>query len=192
MGCRPNQSDGTAQSQPAAQTLVKSIEWKVQDDSVIRFEYPPDRRALSDTGAKAYMVMASTALDALPDIESISIGLVNPSSSEASLGLRESAAEDIRMWLKDNARIVVSPTPLTLRGGRCLRFQLERIIPPYNNEGPHRYGTELSAKCDASAGGRYTVNSGTENYPDEGKPSPRAREQIQVFERLVKSIEFKK
>ena len=51
--------------------------------------------------------------------------------------------------------------------------------------------TALRAECETAKGIRLKVHSLTEAYPEAGKPSARALEQIKVFERVVKSIEFK-
>ena len=49
----------------------------------------------------------------------------------------------------------------------------------------------LSAECEAWQNIPMEIVSIAEAYPDAGKPSARAREQMAVYERLVRSIEFK-
>jgi len=169
--------------------------WEWYDDATIRFEHPKNRRVLPlPKTPKGYFVLEPGDIDGLPGTESISI-LPKSSPPPVGMSLREIALAHLKDAAGEQTRLVGALQNLTLPGGRCVSYMTEGpnvggCSTPEGNKPVCRLML-LSAECEAWQNIPMEIVSIAEAYPDAGKPSARAREQMAVYERLVRSIEFK-
>jgi len=180
---------------PSGVALPDGWEWYA--DSAIKFAHPKDRKVVPLPGdPMGYFVMEQGDIDGMPGAESISIA-PKSSPNPVGLSLREIVLARLKDAAREDTRLLGSLQNIILPGGRCVYcvtegFTIGGCSTPTGNK-PACFGLALVSECEAwQKNIPVKIVTTTEAYPDAGKPSPRAREQVQVYERLVKSIEFKK
>ena len=164
------------------------------DDGRIRFEHPTERKVIPTRDGSGFFIFEPDNLDGIPGAETITI-LPNKDSRTDDMALREIASRHVSNSSREQTKLIGSLSSIILPGGRCISYQLERltpggcVVPGGKKDVCH--ALSLRSECETSQKVRFEIDSGAEAYPEAGKPSARAREQIKVFERVVKSIEFK-
>ena len=195
LGCGKGGAKPDLESQPDSSATKSAEGWQWYEDAAIRFQHPMERKVVPlPEDPKGYFVMEPGDIDGLPGPESITIFPANDPKTEG-LALREIAVGHVRNAAREHMQLIGNLSNILLRDGHCVSYRLEgsNVGGCLTQEGnaPVCRSLSLRSECETGKKKRFKIDSIAEAYPEAGKPSARAREQIKVFERVVKSIEFK-
>jgi len=112
------------------------------------------------------------------------------STDDSGRSLREIVVGKLKSAAKEQERLIGTLQNHDLPGGRCISYLQEGYTAGDVGK-PVRRMISLRAECETDRKVHVEANSLTEDFTEPGRPSAQAVEQIQVFERVVKSIEFK-
>jgi len=197
--CKQGDSPDTAKSAKAPPPLEG---WAVYEDEAIRFEYPKDwpfREPKKDTppAHRGFTLRYAEFLDMLGSPADILI--VNQKILPNARLLRERVAERMAGLKKEGVRIWKKPESLALGAGRCFYYSTEKPAPPSDYKCKMHDGREgpclqiwLMAECKTDNNRHVDFQTQLFPYATPGQPGEKAKDQIQVFDRLLRSVKFKK
>lgn len=106
--------------------------------------------------------------------------------------LRDAIALEISGKAGEHKRIVAPPREVKVKNGRCLSAGTTELLEGCGENRGSCYLAQIVTLCDDSAGRRYTATTVLSDSTEPGSLSPRAREQAALYERILRSLEFKK
>ena len=175
-----------------------ALNWETYEDDSIRIRYPKGRKtvgpreAKDKSGPRGYIVMGPKDPPTEPGPDAI---YITEAPEKLDSNLREIMQSRLKRGAKEDVRPLGAAEEVLRPGGRCLMLMSEGYTvggcESYGESHPTCFMDYLVAECRSKGSQHFTITSYAGSYPERGKLDDRSREQIKVFERVVKSIEFK-
>lgn len=185
-------SAGPAAASPDAETAPKQV-WKTYEDDWIRVQYPEK----SDVGGAENGRQSKTfpTFAAVPQSPSGSVlGAFTLQLDPKTKGilLRDAIQTEISSHIKPRGALLFGPRDIKIGNGKCLNA-LVTAPSEFCSKGEGSCHTPyFLTLCDGPDGRRYTATTLLSTTRDPNSLSPQAQQEAAVYERILRSLEFKK
>lgn len=167
--------------------------WPLYEDDVFRVNYPPNSEIVGVTGNKQ-------------DPSSPTLGVIPPAAGKSVIGgfflqldtnskgmlLRDGIEAEIKRTKGDRGVVLAPPKEIPVSNGRCLGTIV--VSPTTNCEkgAGSCFAPIFAMLCDGPNGARYTAGTVLSSGSSRDSMSPQAQQEAATYERILRSLEFKK
>lgn len=166
----------------------------IYEDDMFRVAYPPNSDVAGAEGGRQDPNNPTLGIVPPPAAGNSVVGAFVLRFDKASHGmlLRDGIAAEINRD-RDKRQVILGPVRETVVGnGRCLStivISQERYCA---KDAGSCYAPVASVLCDGPNGTRYSVGTVFSVGPSPDRLSPKAQQEAVVYERILRSLEFKK
>lgn len=168
--------------------------WVVYEDDMFRVAYPPNSEVVGTTGNKQDPAAPSLAIIPPPAAGKSVIGAFVLQLDKDSKGmlLRDGIEAELKRSKANRGVVIGPPKEVSVVNGRCLGALV--ISPTSNCEKGHGscFAPIFSTLCDGPSGKRFTASTVLSSGPSRDSLSPQAQREAVTYERILRSLEFKK
>lgn len=178
-------------SQPTSQKANDS--WQSYEDAWIKVSYPPGSELVGAPGEKQ-------------DLKNPQFGVVPPESEFGVHGaftlqldsktkgmlLRDAMQSEMNSKKELRANVLTSAKEIKVENGRCLVSALTWPFDRCPKDEGQCFAASLITLCDDFAGQRYSATTMLSRSKAASALSPKAQQQAATYERILRSLEFKK
>lgn len=168
--------------------------WAQYEDDMFRVSYPPNSEIVGVTGNKQNPSSPSLGVIPPPAAGKTVIGgfFLQLDTTSKGMLLRDGIEAELKRTKGDRGVVLSPPKEIPVANGRCLGTIV--ITPTSNCEknAGSCFAPVFSMLCDAQNGARYTAGTVLSNGQTRDQLSPQAQQEAAVYERILRSLEFKK
>lgn len=188
---KPASTASAPDTAPAAPQTAKG--WLIYEDNWIRVAYPEGSEVAG-------------APDGKQDLNSPTFGVVPPKAGDQFMGaftlqldsktkgmlLRDAIQSEIKSTVVTTKRVLAPPRDVKVGNGRCLSSLVTWPFDRCPKDQGTCYSAAIKTLCDDYAGRRYLATTMLSRGTDPNRLSPQAQQEAAVYERILRSLEFKK
>ena len=189
----PGQKPTQAGAAPSAE------KWQFFDDAELRFEYPNGWVVRNSIAQER---LAGRWFIGVPNFGLGTLGLImmgkGTLTENENRSLEEIAEESLKITKNSLHRPLGAVTKVGVKDGDCITFNIEKWVrecAPFDAMRKKRVPCiepTMYAFCLTDSGRYYQIYSWLSLYHENGKPNDEARANGRIFERFLRSLEFKK
>jgi hypothetical protein len=106
--------------------------------------------------------------------------------------IRDAIEAELRGKESERRTVLNTPTEIRIKNGRCLSAAYSWPFDHCEKNEGTCYASSIATVCDDYAGRRYTASTVLSRGKDPKVFSPKAQQQAATYERILRSLEFKK
>lgn len=190
VGCAKT-SDGAATSK---KETLPTDGWAVYEDDMFKAEYPTGSEVFGANSGKQDPKFPNLGIVPPPHAHKAATGgfFLQPDKVTANMLLRDAIQNEISRVKSKGGVLIAQPRDISVNNGRCINAL---VVAPTENC-PKNSGSCFSplvlTQCDSSLGARFTASTVLSVGSARDGLSPQARQEVAVYERILRSLEFKK
>lgn len=191
--CKPAATPTSTVTEARKESQLPS-DWKTYEDDWFRINHPPDSYIGGAKNGKQNPQFPTFA--AIPKSEDPGGGLgaftIQFDVQTNGMLLRDAIQFKMSAHTKEQGTLLTPAREITVGNGRCMSAvaSLPQDRCP-KNQGSC-YSASILTVCEDYAGRRYSANSILSHGNDPKRLSPQAQQEAAVYERILRSLEFKK
>jgi hypothetical protein len=168
--------------------------WAVYEDDMFKAEYPTGSEVFGANSGKQDPKFPNLGIVPPPHAHKAATGgfFLQPDKVTANMLLRDAIQNEISRIKGKGGVLITQPRDISVSNGRCINAL---VVAPTDNC-PKNSGSCFSplvlTQCDSSMGARFTAGTVLSVGPARDGLSPQARQEVAVYERILRSLEFKK
>lgn len=181
----------------AANSSESKDGWTVYEDEIFRLEKPPKSEIFGPVDGKHDANNPGLSIEPAESEKTV-IGAVAIQTERRYAGmlLRDAAASDAEDFAKKGGALLAK-SQVAAKNGKCIGGVLRnppQACPAVHFDPTHGtcYSSVYRSFCDDPKGNRWEVVMLMPSNTAKDALSPRARQQAAVYERILRSLEFKK
>lgn len=177
----------------AAPSPVVGQGWNSFEDDWFKVSYPPGSAVTTTEDGKqnpAFPVLAVIPPEATNGLA----GAFTLQFEKVYTGmlLRDAIQSAVDKSMKSRGKLLIAPREIKVGNGRCMTAMVANPQESCPKDGGNCYFPTLHTLCDDATGRRFTATTLLATGKDPGALSPKAQQEAAVYERILRTLEFKK
>lgn len=186
-------SAGTASNATSTANNPQPDNWLIFEDDWFRIAYP----AGSDVGGGP---------DGKQDPKFPTLAVVPPTAGGGIHGaftlqfekrttgmlLRDAIQSEVESGLKNRGMVLSAPREIKVSNGKCMSAVTSRPFDHCPKDSGNCYASTIHTLCDDGAGRRFTAMTLLSVGPNQKGLTAQAQQEAATYERILRSLEFKK
>lgn len=179
---------------PPAVGKEQADDWLTYEDDMFRAKYPPNSEVFGAKDSKQDPSKPSFGIIPPPAAGNSFIGAftLQPDTASKGMLLRDGVEAAIKKTKGERGIVLSPPKEISVANGRCLGTIV--ITPTTNCEKGTGscFSPIFPMLCDGQNGARYTASTVLSSSASRDRLSPQAQQEAATYERILRSLEFKK
>ncbi|TPW20356.1 MAG: hypothetical protein FD126_1767 [Elusimicrobia bacterium] len=191
--CNNSSTPSSSVASPA-ETSQLAPGWKTYEDDWFRLNYPETSIVAGAKDGKQNPEFPKFA--AIPKSEDPGGGFgaftLQFDVKSKGMLLRDAILSEMSARTKNNGTLLSPAKEVKVGNGRCMSAVASRQLDRCPKDQGSCYSASIVTVCEDYAGRRYSANSLLSHSFDPKQLSPQAQQEAAVYERILRSLEFKK
>ena len=188
-------SGSSASPAPAKEASAPHVDdWLTYEDDMFKAQYPPGSDVSGKFRGKQDPANIHLFIVPLPHARLTGTGglMLQRDKITKNMLLRDALQSDIIRYKKERGALLIAPRDVPVKNGRCI----SALITAPAQFCPKNTGSCFApfrlTQCDGPNGERYNANTFFSVGPSRDALSPQAQKEAATYERMLRSLEFKK
>ena len=190
--CAKSPDSTSSVTQTASKTSTDG--WLTYEDDMFKAQYPPGSQVTGASNGIQNQKHPMLFLVPPPHANLTGIGglMLQPDTVTKNMLLRDALQSDILRYKKERGAVLMPPRDIPVTNGRCISAVITSPAEFCPKGTGSCFAGGFLTQCDGPNGARYNAHTALSVGPSRDALSPQAQKEAATYERMLRSLEFKK
>jgi len=186
--------DSTSSSTQAVSKAAPADGWLTYEDDMFKAQYPPGSQVTGANNGKQDPKHLVLFIVPLPHAHLTGTGglMLQLDRITKNMLLRDALQSDILRYRRERGAMLMPPRDIPVKNGRCISALVTAQAEFCPKNTGSCFAPLMLTQCDGPNGARYNANCALSVGPSMDVLSPQAQKEAATYERMLRSLEFKK